>query len=30
MQMTTPADLSGLGKKYGLKTKEESGKLFIF
>jgi hypothetical protein len=30
MQMTTPADLPGLGKKYGLKIKDESRKLFIF
>jgi hypothetical protein len=30
MQMTTSADLPGLGKKYGLKTKEESSKLFVF
>jgi hypothetical protein len=30
MQMTTPADLPGLGKKYGLKTKDENRKLFIF
>jgi hypothetical protein len=30
MQMTTPADLPGLGKKCGLKMKDESRKLFIF